>query len=158
MLVTDINKKQLAVSVAIPLLVGGLATAINFSEFREFQALNQFSLTPPPWVFSVVWTVLYILMGISFYLVWQSKSENKTLAYSFYFAQLFVNFMWTFVFFTLKNYSLSVFLIITLVVMVAGMIVFFYPINKKSAYLQLLYLLWVCFATYLNWQIFILNQ
>ena len=158
MLVTDINKKQLALSVAIPLIVGGLAAAINFSGFREFQSLNQPALTPPPWVFSVVWTILYALMGVSFYLILNSDKKNKTLAFSFYFAQLFVNFMWSFVFFTLENYSLSVFLIITLLVLIAGMIAFFYPLNKKAAYLQLPYFLWVCFATYLNWQIFILNQ
>ena len=86
MLVTDINKKQLAVSVAIPLLVGGLAAAINFSGFRDFQSLNQPALTPPPWVFSVVWTILYVLMGVSFYLILNSDKKNKTLAYSFYFA------------------------------------------------------------------------
>ena len=158
MLITDINKKQLTLSVAIPLIVGGLAAAINFLGFRQFQSLNQPALTPPPWVFSVVWTILYALMGVSFYLILNSDKKNQTLAFSFYFAQLFVNFMWSFVFFTLGNFSLSVFLIITLLVLIAGMIAFFYPLNKKAAYLQLPYFLWVSFATYLNWQIFILNQ
>ncbi|MBQ8782167.1 MAG: tryptophan-rich sensory protein [Clostridia bacterium] len=158
MLVTSINKKQLITSLLIPLLVGGLATAINFSGFQEFQSLNQPALTPPPWVFSVVWTILYALMGLSFYLIYESEKANKTLAYSFYAAQLFLNFLWTFIFFTLDNYSLSLFVIILLLVAIAGMIITFYPINKKAAYLQLPYFLWVCFATYLNWQIYILNQ
>ncbi len=158
MLITDINKKQLTLSLAIPLVVGGLATAINFNGFREFQSLNQPAIAPPPWAFSLVWTILYALMGTSFYLIYNSDKKGKAPAYSFYFAQLFVNFMWSFVFFTLGNYSLSVFLIITLLILIAGMIFFFYPINKKAAYLQLPYFLWVCFATYLNWQIFILNQ
>lgn len=158
MLITSINKKQLAISVAIPLLVGGLATAINFSGFKELQSLNQSALTPPPWVFSVVWTVLYLLMGFSFYLIYQSSDKNKSLAYSFYTAQLFLNFLWTFTFFTLDNYSLSLFIIVLLLVSIAGMIITFYPINKKAAYLQLPYFIWVCFATYLNWQIYILNQ
>ncbi len=157
MLVTNINKKQLAVSVAIPVLVGGLAAAINFNGFGEFQSLNQPMLTPPPWVFSVVWTILYALMGLSFYLVYKSDNKNKGLAYSFYFAQLFVNFVWSLIFFTFNNYSVSLVAITILLILIAGMIITFYPINKKSAYLQLPYLLWVCFATYLNWQIFILN-
>ncbi len=158
MLITSINKKQLAISVAIPLLVGGLATAINFSGFKEFQSLNQPALTPPPWAFSVVWTILYVLMGVSFYIIYQSDNKNKNLAYSFYAAQLALNFLWTLVFFTLKNYSLSLFVIILLLVSIVGMIITFYPINKKAAYLQLPYFIWVCFATYLNWQIYILNQ
>ncbi len=158
MLITDINKKDLAISVAIPLAVGGIASVINFNGFTEFESIAKSPLTPPPWVFSVVWTVLYILMGISFYLVQQSPEKNKASAYSFYAAQLFLNFLWTFVFFTLDNYSLSLFIIVLLLASIAGMIITFHPINKKSAYLQLPYLLWVSFATYLNWQIFILNQ
>ena len=139
-------------------LVGVIAGLFTSTGMDAYDAVEKPALTPPDIVFPIVWTILYALMGVSFYLILNSDKKNKTLAYSFYFAQLFVNFIWSFVFFTLNNYSLSVFLIITLLVLIAGMIVFFYPLNKKAAYLQLPYFLWVCFATYLNWQIFILNQ
>lgn len=158
MLVTSINKKQLVTSLLIPLLVGGLATVINFDGIKQFQEVTKPEITPPPWVFSVVWTVLYALMGISFYLIYKSDKGNKMSAYSFYAAQLFLNSIWTFIFFSLNNYMLSLFVIVALLFLIAGMIITFYPINKKAAYLQIPYFLWMCFATYLNWQIYILNQ
>ena len=157
MLITNINKKQLFISLLIPLAVGGLATLINFDGIQSFSEIAKPSLTPPPVVFSIVWTILYALMGFSFYLIYNSDKQNKGIAYSFYAAQLFLNFLWTFIFFTLQNYLGAFFVIIALIIMIIGMIVAFCRINKKAALFQLPYLLWVCFAAYLNWQIYILN-
>ncbi len=157
MLVTNLNKKQLILSVLVPLAVGGFATLINFDEIRSFQEVEQPASVPPSIVFSVVWTILYALMGFSFYLVYKSDRQNKGLAYSFYSLQLVVNFLWTYIFFSLKDYLMAFYVIILLLVLIAGMIVSFYSVNKKSAYLQIPYFIWVCFATYLNYQIFILN-
>lgn len=157
MLITNFNKKQLAVSLLIPLAVGGLATLINFSGIRQFEEVAKPAFTPAPIVFSVVWTILYALMGFSFYLIYKSDKSNKNIAYTFYFAQLVVNFIWTYIFFTLKNYLGSFFVIIALLILIAGMIVSFWCVNKKAAYLQIPYMLWVCFVAFLNYQIYILN-
>ena len=159
MLVTDINKKQLALSVAIPLLVGGLATAINFSGFSEFQSLNQPALTPPPWVFSVVWTILYALMGISAARIWLSpptKERNHGLI--IWGAQLFFNFFWSLIFFNLQAYGFAFIWILILWALIIAMIYIFNKTDRLAAILQIPYLIWVTFAAYLNFMVWMLNR
>ena len=158
MMITNIDKKQLAISVALPLAVGGLASLINLNGIKAFDTIEKPALTPPQVVFPIVWTVLYILMGLSFYLVYKSEGNDKRYAYSFYGIQLALNFLWTCLFFGVKNYLLSMMTIIALLVSIGGMIFFFYRLNKKSAYFQIPYFIWVAFASYLNFQIMIMNK
>ena len=107
-------------------------------------------------MFPIAWYILYTLMGISLYLV--SKSENSKKSFILYFIQLFINSIWTLFFFKFEMYLFSFILIVVLVVLVSKMIYEFYKINKTAAYLQIPSLLWLIFAGYLNFFIFLANK
>ncbi len=158
MLISNINKKQLAISAAVPLITGGLASLINMRGFKEFQSVNKPALTPPMAVFPIVWTILYLLLGLSTYLVYKSDGKGKTRAYFFYTLQLIVNFLWTCFFFGAQDYGTAFVAVIVLLVLIVCMIFSFYTVNKKSAYFQIPYLVWVTFATYLNYMVYIMNK
>ena len=158
MLITNINKKQLALSAAIPLLIGGLASLVNFSGFREFETVNKPALAPPMIIFPIVWTVLYLLMGFSAYLICKADVKNKVPAYIIYALQLAVNFLWTCLFFGKKDYIGAFATVIVMLLLVCAMIYVFFRVNRKSAYLQLPYLVWTAFASYLNYMVYILNK
>lgn len=157
MTVTSINLKKLLLSVAIPLATGGLSALITMNGFKEYAMMEKPALSPPAWLFPVVWTVLYILMGISSYLVASSKSEDKTQALIIYGVQLFLNFLWPILFFLMKAYLFSFIWLVLLWAFVLAMIVIFYKINKTSGIIQIPYLIWLSFAGYLNLAVFFLN-
>lgn len=115
--------------------------------------------SPPNWVFGPVWTTLYALMGISLYLAWQSKGKvkQKQEAYRIFFIQLFLNFVWSLLFFGLRSPVLGFIDIIILLAAILITIKKFYPLSKWAAYLLIPYLLWVTFATILNFSIVLLN-
>ncbi|MBE7043676.1 MAG: tryptophan-rich sensory protein [Ruminococcaceae bacterium] len=125
---------------------------------EQFAQLNQPPLSPPGWLFPVVWTILYTLMGISSYLIQQSDSPDKNTALRLYGIQLAVNFFWPILFFRFQAYLLSFFWILLLWVLIIVMIVQFYKIKPIAGLLQIPYLLWVTFATYLNLAIYLLNR
>jgi translocator protein len=108
-------------------------------------------------VFGPVWTVLYLLMGISLYLVWTHTSKNKLPAYVAFMVQLALNTLWSVVFFGLHMPLLAVVVILLLVAAIVVTMVFFYRISKPAFYLLVPYLLWVCFATYLTIGIVVVN-
>lgn len=157
MTVTSINLKKLLLSVAIPLATGGLSALITMNGFKEYATMEKPALSPPAWLFPVVWTVLYILMGISSYLVASSKSEDKTQALIIYGVQLFLNFLWPILFFLMKAYLFSFIWLVLLWAFVLAMIAIFYKINKTSGIIQIPYLIWLSFAGYLNLAVFFLN-
>lgn len=158
MIVTNINKKQLLVSVLIPLAVGGLTSLINYKGIMGFEDVNQPALTPPMIVFPIVWTILYTLMGISSYLVYKTEGKgNKKAALRVYGLQLAVNSLWTYFFFSAQSYSGAFVAILVLLILIIAMIVLFYQVNKTSAYLQIPYLIWTAFAAYLNYMVWMLN-
>lgn len=154
-----IRWKTLIISIIIPLLVGGTASLVSKDAMKDFEKLNQPPLSPPSWLFPVVWTILYVLMGIASYRIFTAEGDmtKRKNALIFYGIQLFFNFAWTIVFF---NFGLYLFAFIWLVVMWALIIVTmlkFYKIDKKAGFLILPYLLWVTFAGYLNFGVFLLN-
>lgn len=109
------------------------------------------SWTPPPWLFGPVWTILYILMGISVWRIWLSKAkENKTLPYSLWGIQLFLNFIWSFLFFELHSPFYAMIDIGFLWLAVLATIISFHRIDQIAAYLLIPYLLWISFAASLN--------
>ncbi|MEM2121650.1 MAG: TspO/MBR family protein [Candidatus Woesearchaeota archaeon] len=126
-----------------------------------YPTLNKPFFNPPNYLFAPVWTTLFLLIGISFYFVWKKdfgkKRKTKFLCLSIYFTQLFFNFLWSFLFFGLKNPLLAFVDIIFLWFLILTNIIVFYKINKISGYLLIPYLLWVSFATILNYYIIILN-
>lgn len=149
------NKSQLIICILIPLAIGALSAL--FSGNMSYSGLNKPPLSPPPIVFPVVWTILYILMGISSYLVCTSDSPDKRKAIRVYTAQLFFNFFWSIIFFRFENYLLAFIWLLALIALIVLMIYRFYKIKPLAAYLQVPYLLWCIFAAYLNFMIYYLN-
>lgn len=154
-----INIKSLVISIAIPLAVGGLAAFITMGSMQDFEALNKPPLSPPGWLFPIVWTLLYILMGVGSYLVLESKSPtaDKKRALKLYFLQLGFNFFWSIIFFTLGAYELAFLWLVILFVLIFSTAKRFWRINPLAGMLMIPYALWVSFAGYLNLAISRLN-
>lgn len=154
-----IQWKQLLIAVAIPLAVGGLAAFLTRENMQTFESLNQPPLAPPMWLFPVVWTILYTLMGVASYLVYRSGKPHQTVrtALGLYAAQLVVNFFWSLIFFNLQAYWFAFFWLVLLWVLIFLTWVAFRNISKWAGRLLVPYLAWVTFAGYLNAAIAILN-
>ena len=152
--------KTLLIYIAIPLLVGGTAALLTRNSMETFQTLNKPPLAPPGFLFPIVWTILYVLMGIASYLIASSQKNQEDIqnALTIYALQLAINFLWPIFFFRLEWYLFSFFWILLLWIFILNTIRLFYPINKTAAYLMIPYLIWVTFASYLNLFIFILNR
>ncbi|MFZ1721479.1 MAG: TspO/MBR family protein [Microgenomates group bacterium] len=154
------DPKKFFASIIICQLTGLLGTPFTRDTIPNwYQYLNKPFFAPPNWVFGPVWTILYFLMGVSLYLVWQqgiSKKENQT-ALKYFAAQLGLNFLWSPIFFGLRSPGLGLIVILAMWVMIVMTIKKFYPLSKWAAYLLVPYLLWVSFATLLNAGILILN-
>ena len=151
-----INFKSLIISIFIPLLVGAISSFISMP-FMNYNNLIQPLFAPPGWLFPIVWTILYFLMGISSYLILESNSYTKEEAHKIYFLQLLVNGLWSIFFFVLKWRLLSSIWLALLIILIIIMIIQFYRINKTAGILQVPYLLWCLFAIYLNISIYLLN-
>jgi translocator protein len=147
---------KLVISLLLPFLasaIGGLFTASSVSTW--YLEITKPSFNPPSWIFGPVWTALYLLMGISLYLVWIKKYDRT--AFTLFGVQLFLNALWSFLFFGLQEPFYAFLEIILLWAAILLTMIYFYRINKASAYLLVPYILWVSFAAVLNFAIFILN-
>ena len=156
--ISNVKWKELIVSVAISLGVGALSGYLTKNSMSLYQELVKPPLTPPGWVFPVVWTILFALMGISAYLIYISDSKDKAQALQIYAIQLMLNFLWSLVFFNMQAYLLAFLILIFLWISIIAMIKIFYEINPIAGKLQIPYLLWVTFAGYLNLAIYFLNR
>ena len=144
------------ISILIPLILGG-AVGFIVSGYMDYESLNQPVLSPPGILFPVVWTILYILMGISYAtIIIYSDLDSKVK--TIYYSQLVVNLLWSFIFFVFKNRFLALLWIILLLILIIIMIKRFYQKNKLAGLLQIPYLIWTSFATYLNLFIYLLNK
>ncbi len=153
------DKRKLAKAIAVPVIGGALIGLLTSGSMESFAMLVKPPLSPPGWLFPVVWTVLYTLMGISSYLVYESSSgEQRRQALAIYGLQLIVNLLWSVFFFVAEWYLFSFFWLIVLWVLIIRMIKEFYEISEVAAYLNIPYLLWVTFAGYLNLGIWWLNH
>ena len=155
-----VNKRLLFICIAIPLIVGGVSALLTQNSMEVFESVAQPPLSPPAWLFPVVWTILYVLMGISSYLILTSDTsrEEKDQAIRFYAYQLLVNFLWPTFFFNFKWYFFAILWLILLWVLVFLMIRRFLRINKVAGYINIPYLVWLTFALYLNIGIWSLNR
>ena len=153
------NIPILILCILIPLAVGGVSSFATASSIKTwFVTLKKPSFNPPNYLFAPVWTVLYILMGVSLYMIWQSPSgDARTNALIVFGIQLFLNFAWSFVFFYFRKITLALLDIMLLWIAIVIMILLFFWIIPIAAYLQIPYLLWVSFATALNGAIRKLN-
>jgi len=136
-------------------ILGGLFTASSVNTW--YTQLNQPSFNPPSWVFGPVWTILYLLMGISLYIVWDKGFTKNRLAIFVFALQLFLNFLWSLLFFGLRNPLYAFIEIAFLWVAIVLSIVLFYRISRTAAYLLIPYILWVTFAAVLNISYVLLN-
>lgn len=153
----NINK-SLIISIIIPLAVGLLSSLLTLNSFSKFNLLDKPPLSPPGWLFPVVWTILYVLMGISSYLIYEENDVHSDCCLKIYLLSLFVNLLWSPIFFSLELRLFAFIIIIVLDLLVAYTIFCYYKVNKKAAYLQIPYLIWVLFATYLNLAVYLLNR
>ncbi len=151
--------KTFGISILIAELVGGLSALLTRTGTKMFETVTKPPLTPPAIVFPIVWSILFALMGISAALVYMSNpSINKNHSLIIYVCQLIVNFFWSIIFFNLKAYGFAFVWILLLLALIVIMIYKFYKVNKLSAVLQIPYLIWVVFATYLTLNIWLLNK
>lgn len=155
-----INKRLLFLCIAIPLIVGMASALLTRDSMEIFATITKPPFAPPAWLFPVVWTILYILMGISSYLVLTSEASKEKIerAIKLYTYQLIVNFLWSTFFFNFGWYLFSFLWLVLLWILVFLMIRSFYEINKWAAYLNIPYIIWLTFAGYLNLGIWLLNR
>lgn len=142
-------------SILVPLIIGGIVGFI-ISKSIDYNSLIRPYLSPPSILFPIMWTILYILMGISYGII-KSNQLNDSKIKTIYYLQLFVNALWSILFFTLKWRFIAFLWILLLDVLVIIMIYRFCSKNKVSGLLQIPYLIWILFATYLNLAIYLLN-
>ena len=155
---TNINFKRLIIAIVIPLAVGGISSLIVNGGFKTYsESVTKPPLSPSDWIFPVVWTVLYILMGISSYLVFEKDKSEAKQPLALYAIQLAMNFMWPIFFFLLNAYLFSFIWLTVLWAPVIAMTVIFYRVSRLAGLLQIPYILWLAFAAYLNLSVFLLN-
>jgi len=154
------NYKRLLISLALPQLAGLIGSIFTVSAIPVwYVSLQRPSFSPPNWIFGPVWILLYLLMGISSYLIWQKIEQNKKAKESLwlFWIHLFFNAAWSIIFFGLQNPELAFTNIIIIWIFIVILILKFWKINKWSTYLLIPYLLWVSFASILNYSIWYLN-
>ncbi len=146
-------------AILIPLAVGGFSAILTGGNMKIFGELAKPPLAPPGWLFPVVWTILYTLMGISSYLIYVSAApkEQKNTALLSYGIQLAVNFFWSIIFFNMEAYLLAFLWLVLLWALIVLTVKHFAKISKPAARLLVPYLLWVTFAGYLSYGIYLLN-
>jgi translocator protein len=157
------SKKSFLVAlifIAIPLLVGGLSSYLTVApQQNQYFDFIKPSFAPPSWLFGPVWTILYILMGLASYLIWQLRKINPS-AYSalvVYAIQLVFNFAWTGIFFGLRRFDLAFLEIVILWLLIMATLYLFWRLRPLAGILLIPYLLWVSFAMLLNFSIWQLN-
>lgn len=151
--------KPYAVSILLTLAVGGLSGFLTSMGMDSFDALTKPPLTPPSFLFPIVWTVLFILMGVGaarIFMTEPTAARNRALIV--YVVQLAVNFFWSIIFFNLQAYDFAFFWLILLWVLILTMIYLFCKVDKPAALIQIPYAIWVTFAGYLNLMIWLLNR
>ena len=159
---------RLAISIAIPLMAGVIGSIFTSQSVTTwFQTIEKPSFSPPNWLFGPVWTTLYVLMGVSLFLIWKAISSTtfpkdrrirEIAAFIAFGIQLVLNVLWSFLFFGLRSPQLAFVEIIILLISIVVTIAIFSKISKLSAILMLPYAGWVTFASFLNLQIWLLNS
>ena len=152
--------KPYIISIALALGVGTISGLLSMNGMEMYSAFTtKPTLTPPGWLFSVVWTVLYVLMAISAVMIWQAPAgADRDRGLNLYIAQLIVNFFWSLIFFNARAYGFAVIWLLLLWWLVFLMLLQFKKIDSRAAFLQIPYLLWLTFAAYLNVGVWYLNR
>jgi len=151
---------RLIAAIVLCVLLGSIGALVTETGPGSwYQSLEKPFFSPPNWLFAPMWTSLFILMGISLFLVWNTGLQHRDvqIAIGVFGIQFFFNLIWSFLFFGLQSPILGLLDIVLLWFMIIGTIIVFYPVKKKAAYLLVPYLIWVSCATILNYSIYILN-
>lgn len=149
--------KQLIVCLAIPLATGGLSAFLSRKGMKGFGSLRQPPLSPPMWLFPVVWTVLFLMMGLASWLVLREKRKPRDGALTAYGVQLFFNFFWSLLFFRWGLFFPALLWLAVLWGLIVWTALLFRRLRPAAGWLMLPYLLWVSFAAYLNAGVWLLN-
>ena len=155
------NLKIFAIAIAIPLLVGGLSALLTRGNMQIYSQVQTPPLSPPAILFPIVWTLLYILMGISSAIIWANREKDSEAAQSglaAYAVSLAFNFTWSILFFNFRLFGFSFVWLIALWILILVTILQYRKISPTAAYLQIPYAVWVAFAGYLNAGIWWLNR
>lgn len=153
--------KPYVISIGIALAVGGLSALLTMGNMDIYDELKTPPLSPPSILFPIVWTILYVLMGIGAAIVYVNRDQNLNEAecgLRAYGISLVFNFLWSIVFFNFKWFGFAFFWLLGLLFFIIKTIVCYYKVNKTAAYLQIPYAVWVAFAGYLNFGIWMLNM
>ncbi|RZK51883.1 MAG: tryptophan-rich sensory protein [Pedobacter sp.] len=148
------------ICIALPICIGFVGSLLTMESVKTwYTTINKPSFNPPNGIFGPVWTSLFILMGIASYLVWKQRKTaiNYNTAATLYLVQLVFNLGWSFLFFYQQQIGMALVEIIILLVLIIATAITFYKINKVAGWLFVPYILWVSFASYLTYSIYILN-
>ncbi len=154
------NYRRLVISLIMPQLAGVIGSFFTAPAIPAwYSTLTKPNFSPPNWLFAPVWLSLYLLMGISAYLIWQKTAEQEKAksALKLFWSHLIFNALWSIIFFGLQNPGLAFLNIIILWILIVILIVKFWKISSWAAYLLIPYLIWVSFASILNYYIWYLN-
>ena len=149
------------VAIAVALAIGGFSAFLTRENMKTYDEINSPPLSPPTFLFPVVWTVLYVLMGISSALIWFKRDEDKEAAdrgLMIYAVSLFFNFVWSLIFFNFRAYLFAFVWLLSMLALIIATIVNYKKLCPLAAYLQIPYVLWVAFAGYLNFGVWLLNR
>ena len=153
------NRKPYVWAILLTEAVGALSGWLSKGGMRLYSdTVSQPPLSPPSWLFPIVWGILYALMGISAARIYLSPpSPERSRGLNLYVLQLIVNFFWSLIFFNLRSYGFALVWLGLLWVLILWMIFAFRKTDKPAAWIQIPYLLWVTFAAYLNWGVWVMN-
>ncbi|MBR3953016.1 MAG: tryptophan-rich sensory protein [Oscillospiraceae bacterium] len=146
------------ISVLISLGIGGLSAYLTKESMPIYSAINRPALSPPPELFPIVWSILFVLMGIAAAIIWCSNGRKIDSALIFYCFQLIFNFCWTLIFFNFREYFATFIWLVMLLVLIGITAVKFFRISRTAGWLLVPYFAWVAFAGYLNYMIWMLNR
>lgn len=151
--------KPIITAILLPLAVGGLSAGLSGDISSVYLKLDKPPLSPPGELFPIVWSILYILMGISSFIIWDNlrQSGSGRCGMIIYAIQLVLNFFWSIIFFGCGQQFAALVVLLLLIALVVAMIISFGAISPIAAALQIPYLLWCIFAAYLNYSFWVLN-
>lgn len=141
----------------VPLVVGGISAALTGTAMTQFDSMNKPMLAPPAKLFPIVWTILYLLMGIVGYMIYSSKNSWRIVAMILFIGQLVFNFFWSLIFFNMEKYWVAFIWLMAMWVMIIALLVILCRVNIVAMFLLIPLALWSTFAAYLNLMIARLN-
>lgn len=147
--------KSLILNIAVPLAVGLVSGLLTMGAMEDFSALNQPPLSPPGWLFPVVWTILYVLMGVSSWRI--ANRDRQATALTVYYVSLVFNFFWSIFFFVCQMWLFALIWLLILWILILIYTVGYFRIDRLAGWLQVPYAVWCAFAIYLNLGVVILN-